>query len=216
MDKRLAGQILLITMGAINGRKGSTGIHHLPAHIYAPRTDCGTGPAKQAPGKNILKHSAFTTQLRELGQMDLAPGGMGLLTSNPIDRADHGTGPAFSAGIHGFRPKALVKKSSIRWLSGQAHDVFSVFDHAAGADDIFVLKKAHSEQRILITNDKDFGEMIFRQGLPHCGVVLMRLDDERASVRVAVIRRLLAQYSGHLRDNFIVVTEETVRIAKRR
>ena len=102
------------------------------------------------------------------------------------------------------------------WLCEQGHDVFSVFDHAAGEIDVAVLEKACSEQRILITNDKDFGEMIYRQGHSHCGVVLMRLDNERVSVRIAVIGRLLAQYAGHLRDNFIVVTEDTVRIAKRR
>jgi len=101
------------------------------------------------------------------------------------------------------------------WLSEHGHDVFSVFDHASGANDVAVLDKAFSEQRILITNDKDFGEMIYRQKLPHCGVVLMRLDDERVSIRIAVINRLLAQYAGHLRGNFIVVTENTVRIAAR-
>jgi hypothetical protein len=114
MDKRLAGQILLKAMGTINGRKGSTGIHHLPAHIYTPRTNRGTGPAKQAFGKNILKHSAFTTQLGDLGQMDFAPGGMGFLTSNPIDRADHGTSPAFRAGIHNLKSNDLAAKPARR------------------------------------------------------------------------------------------------------
>jgi hypothetical protein len=110
VDKSFTGQILLIAMVAINGWKGSTGIHHLPAHIYTPRTDCGTGPAKQALGKNILKHSTLTMQFGDLGQMDFAPGGMGFLTGNPIDRADNGTGPAFSAGIHNLKSNDLATR----------------------------------------------------------------------------------------------------------
>jgi len=101
------------------------------------------------------------------------------------------------------------------WLSHQGHDVFSVFDHAAGASDRIILEQAWSEQRILITSDKDFGEMIYRQRLPHCGVVLLRLNDERVSARITVVRRLLVQYAERLQDNFVVVTENSVRIAQR-
>jgi predicted nuclease of predicted toxin-antitoxin system len=48
------------------------------------------------------------------------------------------------------------------WLRGKNHEVFSVFDEARGMTDDEVLTKAAGENWILITNDKDFGEMIFR------------------------------------------------------
>jgi predicted nuclease of predicted toxin-antitoxin system len=62
-----------------------------------------------------------------------------------------------------------------RWLREQAHEVFSVFDEARGMDDEEILRKAHSGDWILITNDKDFGELVHREGRPHCGIVLLRV-----------------------------------------
>ena len=45
-----------------------------------------------------------------------------------------------------------------RWLEERGHDVFSVYDDASGIEDAEVLRRAHEEERILITSDKDFGE----------------------------------------------------------
>ncbi len=50
-----------------------------------------------------------------------------------------------------------------QWLRDEKHEVFSVFDEARGMTDDEVLAKALSENWILITNDKDFGEMVFRE-----------------------------------------------------
>ena len=50
-----------------------------------------------------------------------------------------------------------------RWLRDQGHDVFSVYDEARGTDDDTIIEKACNENRILITNDKDFGEKVFRE-----------------------------------------------------
>jgi predicted nuclease of predicted toxin-antitoxin system len=56
------------------------------------------------------------------------------------------------------------------WLRDQNHEVFSVFDEARGMDDDVIIKKALDEDRILITNDKGFGDKIYREGRPHKGV----------------------------------------------
>ncbi len=61
-----------------------------------------------------------------------------------------------------------------RWLRGKGHEVFSVFDEARGTEDDEILTKAVAEDCILITNDKDFGEMIFRERREHHGVIFMR------------------------------------------
>ena len=101
------------------------------------------------------------------------------------------------------------------WLQEHGHDVFSVYDEARGMDDRDVVQKAFAENRILITNDKDFGERIYREGHPHRGVVLLRLEDERASVKIATTRRLLASYADQLVDHYVVVTEDRVRFARK-
>ena len=101
-----------------------------------------------------------------------------------------------------------------KWLQGLPHDVFSVYDESRGLDDESIVSKANLENYILITNDKDFGELVFRMRKPHKGVILLRLEDERAENKIAVLQQLLKLYSNKLANNFIVVTEKTVRIVK--
>lgn len=100
------------------------------------------------------------------------------------------------------------------WLREQAHEVFSVFDEARGMDDDAVLRKACAEGWILITNDKDFGDMVYRERRPHRGVIFMRLADERSTNKIAVLRRLLELYEDKLPDQFVVVTESQVRFGR--
>ena len=83
-----------------------------------------------------------------------------------------------------------------------------------GADDEAVLHAAYAENRILVTNDKDFGEKVYREQRPHKGIILLRLDDERASSKIDTLRRLLAQHADQLADNFVVATETRVRLAR--
>jgi hypothetical protein len=58
------------------------------------------------------------------------------------------------------------------------------------------------------------GSTVYRERRPHKGVVLMRLDDERATNKVEVLRRLLEAYADRLAGHFVVVTEKRVRFAR--
>jgi predicted nuclease of predicted toxin-antitoxin system len=100
------------------------------------------------------------------------------------------------------------------WLRSQSHEVFSVYDEARGASDDEVLAKAAADNWILITNDKDFGEKIFREKQVHHGTILLRLDDERARSKLAAIEKLLRLHADRLTDRFVVVTETRVRFAR--
>lgn len=100
-----------------------------------------------------------------------------------------------------------------KWLREKEHEVFSVFDEARGLSDEVILSMAANERWILITNDKDFGEMIFRDRKPHHGVVFLRLADECAANKIGVLRHLLNSYSEKLEDQFVTVTETKVRFS---
>ncbi|HSN88297.1 MAG TPA: DUF5615 family PIN-like protein [Thermoanaerobaculia bacterium] len=100
------------------------------------------------------------------------------------------------------------------WLRSQGHEVFSVYDEAQGADDEVILRKAFEENWILLTNDKDFGGKVYREKRSHRGVVFLRLDDERSSNKIAVIKRLLERFSEELADRFIVATDNQVRFSR--
>ncbi len=100
------------------------------------------------------------------------------------------------------------------WLRGQGHEVFSVFEEARGVEDDEVISKAYAEGWILVTNDKDFGEKVYRERRRHRGVIFMRLGDERAANKIEVLRRLLGGYADKLTDRFVVVTDARVRFAR--
>ncbi len=99
------------------------------------------------------------------------------------------------------------------WLHNQGHDVFSIYDAARGLDDDQVVEKAFAENWILVSNDKDFGEKVYRLRRPHHGIILLRLADERNHIKIQVLEQLLATYSDQLQDRFVVVTESRVRFA---
>ncbi len=101
-----------------------------------------------------------------------------------------------------------------RWLKQQGHDVFSVYDQARGIDDDKVIEIAQVEERILITNDRGFGEKVFRERRPHHGVVFLRLANERSANKIRVLDQLISQHSDALSSRFVVVTETRVRFAK--
>jgi predicted nuclease of predicted toxin-antitoxin system len=108
----------------------------------------------------------------------------------------------------------LAQPWPIDWLRAQKHEVFSIYDEAPGSDDEFVIQKAYTEGWILITNDKDFGEKVYREGHPHSGVIFLRLENDRASVKIATLRYLLDNYASRLPGQFVVVTESKVRFAR--
>jgi len=100
-----------------------------------------------------------------------------------------------------------------RWLRQQNHDVFSVYEQARGMEDEEVIHLAFVENRILITGDKDFGEKVYRESLPHCGVILLRLVDERPTTKIRVIEQLIEYHGAALAGDFVVVMEDRVRFA---
>jgi len=102
-----------------------------------------------------------------------------------------------------------------KWLKQPEYEVFSVYDQARGMKDENVMAKAFHENWILITNDKDFGERIFKEKKPHCGVILMRLQNERNYNKIEILKKLLFQYKDELPNNFVVVTEKSIRFARK-
>lgn len=102
----------------------------------------------------------------------------------------------------------------VSYLTSQGHHVTSIAqEHPASLADHDVLAIARSEKRILITNDKDFGELIFRHHLPHAGVILLRLRDETLANVQTRLGHVLHTYRHHL-HHFLVLTQHKIRIRK--
>lgn len=101
------------------------------------------------------------------------------------------------------------------WLRHEGHEVFSVYDEARGMNDEDIIRKAFIENWILMTNDKDFREKVYRERYSHKGIVLLRLEDERAAAKIETVRRLLESHRDKIYDRFVVVTANSVRFAKK-
>jgi predicted nuclease of predicted toxin-antitoxin system len=115
--------------------------------------------------------------------------------------------------------KFLVDESTgasvAEYLRRAGFDVLFVGETMQQADDADILTQAVHENRILMTNDKDFGELVFRSGRPHAGVVLFRLQDESQDNRVRIAQIVVEEYLKRLPDNFVVVTEKGLRVRRR-
>lgn len=94
-------------------------------------------------------------------------------------------------------------------------DIYDVATMNRGVSDDVVLEIARDRAAALLTADKDFGELVFRQRRVHHGVVLTRLSgmppEEKVNLVVGVFRR----YIDELSDAFVVITAGGVRIRQR-
>jgi predicted nuclease of predicted toxin-antitoxin system len=88
------------------------------------------------------------------------------------------------------------------------HDVQAVSrNYPPGLPDEDVLKIARKEQRILIVADRDFGELIFHQGLAHAGVIFFRLPGAKLQTKIEQLNTVLAEHTDDLAlGEFLVVT----------
>jgi predicted nuclease of predicted toxin-antitoxin system len=84
-------------------------------------------------------------------------------------------------------------------------------DYQASIKDEQVLAIAQAEGRILITNDTDFGELVFRKRQPHSGVILFRFSDLPLTDKIAALRQLLDEHPERL-EEFVVIAPGSVRI----
>lgn len=98
------------------------------------------------------------------------------------------------------------------FLRLEGNDIHSITEISPGVSDAMVLAKAVNEERILITSDTDFGELVYRAGQRHTGIVLLRLADERNANKIRVLSKLIVSYAHELVGNFVVVSETGVRI----
>lgn len=99
-------------------------------------------------------------------------------------------------------------------LAASGHDIKTVLSVARGADDDVVLELASSDQRILLTEDKDFGELVFAAGEPAVGVILIRYPFEaRQSLPHAVVD-FVHERRTEIPGAFVVMEPSRFRITR--
>ena len=102
----------------------------------------------------------------------------------------------------------------VRALRAAGHDVKSISETAPGLSDRAVLDRALTERRVLLTEDKDFGRLVFA-GVPTGGVVLMRFPMPARSLLPAAIVDFVGTRGRDLHGSYFVVTPFRARIAQK-
>jgi predicted nuclease of predicted toxin-antitoxin system len=96
-------------------------------------------------------------------------------------------------------------------LSGLGHDVVWSGSWASDPGDSTILATAHAERRVLVTLDKDFGELAILKGLAHSGIV--RLTGFRAIQMASAIHHIVLTYGQELAEGAIVTADpDRIRI----
>ena len=81
-------------------------------------------------------------------------------------------------------------------LRDEGHDVWYAAEDIAGTDDEEILSLANQEERILITRDKDFGELAYRDKKVHAGIVLNRLFELSSERKAELVCKVYRHRSG--------------------
>jgi len=97
-------------------------------------------------------------------------------------------------------------------LRTAGHDVFYVPEQHAGISDDEVLQTSFRESRILLTEDKDFGELVFRLKKPVYGMILIRIGVRERDQKWPRVEALISKYQERLPGHFAVVDLEKFRI----
>ena len=111
-----------------------------------------------------------------------------------------------------FLLDANVEYRLAAFLTTLGHDVKTIaLDYPTSLIDQAVLTLAVEEQRILLTNDRDFGELIFRQHVPHCGIIYFRLKNSKdISVKRNWLQIVLEIHHHNIHE-YLVVTRNGIR-----
>ena len=92
------------------------------------------------------------------------------------------------------------------------HDVVSIAEVAASTDDVKVLDLARREDRVLVTEDKDFGEHVVRGGASVPGVILLRLPARRGIEIAERVMHVIDELGDQLVGKYVVVLRDRIRL----
>ena len=98
------------------------------------------------------------------------------------------------------------------YLREQGFNVKAIRDINPSMTDTDIVQLAFEENRIIITMDKDFGELVYHSSLEHEGVVLLRLENATGNEKLMIMKEILVKYANKLKNHFCVYQKGKFRI----
>jgi predicted nuclease of predicted toxin-antitoxin system len=103
----------------------------------------------------------------------------------------------------------------IRALRAAGHDVLAIAESAAGTRDEAIIEQAVERGRVLLTEDRDFGELVYARGRSSAGVVLIKFGSRVRQAKPAAVTEAVAKMGTRLRNGFTVVEPGRLRVGRR-
>ncbi len=107
-----------------------------------------------------------------------------------------------------------VDRPIVERLRQEGHVVAYVAEFSPGITDDEVLQVANNSGALLLTADKDFGELVYRQGRVHAGVILLRLAGLPSAAKPNIVADVCRDHAPELAGAFTVVSPGMVRIRR--
>ena len=107
-----------------------------------------------------------------------------------------------------------VGKIIENYLQQKGYDTKAVRDIDPRITDAEIIKKAVVENRMVVTMDKDFGELVYHSSMRHNGVLLLRLEDATGPEKLKVVKHVFKNFSSQIKDHFCVFQNNKFRIRK--
>ena len=113
-----------------------------------------------------------------------------------------------------FLADECVEWQVVEALRKDGHSVFYVVEMDKSIPDEEVLNKANSESAILITADKDFGEMVYQQKRIPVGIILIRLAGLSNALKAKLVAGAVKEHFTEFLGNFAVISLTSIRFRK--
>jgi predicted nuclease of predicted toxin-antitoxin system len=108
-----------------------------------------------------------------------------------------------------------VDRQIVERLRADNHDVVYVAELAPSISDDEVLQQANNRQAVLLTIDKDFGELVFRLNRVAAGVILIRLEGLAPTTKAGIVARVIQDHATEIVGAFSVISPGMIRIRPR-
>lgn len=108
-----------------------------------------------------------------------------------------------------------VDRSIVEQLRSDGHNVTYIAELSPSVPDDEVLREANVRGAVLVTADKDFGELVFRLGQLSTGILLIRLHDLTTQDRASLVAAVVLDHGAELTGAFSVLSPTKLRIRKR-
>jgi predicted nuclease of predicted toxin-antitoxin system len=99
-------------------------------------------------------------------------------------------------------------------LRAAGHDVLAVVESVPGSEDGAIIDMAMREQRIFVTEDRDFGQLVYAASKPTYGVILLRFPSRVRATLPATVVDFVRRHGAKLANRFAVLRPGRIRLSE--